>query len=88
MRELMPMMLQHMQSPEMQRLYTNPRAMEAMMQIQQGMQTLQQEAPGAMPGQVVKIKCYCCTKLTFTVNENSFLILKSIIFILLVFWMY
>ena len=35
-----------MQNPEVQSMMTNPRAMEAMMQIQQGMQQLQQEAPG------------------------------------------
>lgn len=28
---------------------TNPRAMQALMQIQQGLQTLQTEAPGLMP---------------------------------------
>ena len=50
MREMIPMMIQQMQRPEMQSLYTNPRAMEALMQIQQGMQTLQREAPGAVPG--------------------------------------
>lgn len=37
-----------MRTPEMQNLIGNPRAMEAMMQIQQGMQQLQHEAPGLM----------------------------------------
>nr|CAB3267468.1 ubiquilin-1 [Phallusia mammillata] len=50
MAEMLPAMLRQMQSPEMQALYTNPRAMEAMMQMQQAMQTLQQEAPGILPG--------------------------------------
>ena len=50
MREMMPIVLEQMQRPEMQNLYTNPRAMEALMQIQQGMQTLQREAPGVVPG--------------------------------------
>ena len=50
MREMLPMMIEQMRRPEMQNLYSNPRAMEALMQIQQGMQTLQREAPGAMPG--------------------------------------
>ena len=35
-----------MQSPEMQAAMANPRAMEAIMTIQRGMQQLQQEAPG------------------------------------------
>jgi len=47
--ELRETMLQQMQRPEMQAVFTNPRAMEALRQIQQGMQTLQQEAPGAFP---------------------------------------
>ena len=34
-----------MQSPQMQAAMSNPRAMSAMMQIQQGLQQLQQEAP-------------------------------------------
>lgn len=35
-----------MQTPEVQALMTNPRAMQALMQIQQGMAQLQAEAPG------------------------------------------
>lgn len=34
-----------MQSPQMQSAMSNPRALNAMMQIQQGLQQLQQEAP-------------------------------------------
>ena len=39
-----------MQNPESLSVMTNPRAMQALMQIQQGLQTLQTEAPGLMPG--------------------------------------
>ena len=39
-----------MQNPEMQSAITNPRAMEALMQVQSGMATLQREAPGLFPG--------------------------------------
>ncbi|XP_074650696.1 ubiquilin-4-like [Tubulanus polymorphus] len=49
-REQIPYFVQQMQNPEVQRLMTNPRAMEAILQIQQAMQTLQQEAPGVLPG--------------------------------------
>lgn len=38
-----------MQNPEALSVMTNPRAMQALMQIQQGLQTLQTEAPGLMP---------------------------------------
>lgn len=38
-----------MQNPEALTVMTNPRAMQALMQIQQGLQTLQTEAPGLMP---------------------------------------
>ncbi|XP_033120630.1 ubiquilin-1-like [Anneissia japonica] len=50
MQQMMPQFLQQMQNPEMQSAMTNPRAMQAIMQIQQGLQQLQQEAPGLMPG--------------------------------------
>ena len=39
-----------MQNPEFQQAMTNPRVMQAMMQIQQGMAQLQTEAPGLLPG--------------------------------------
>lgn len=38
-----------MQNPDALSVMTNPRAMQALMQIQQGLQTLQSEAPGLMP---------------------------------------
>ncbi|CAF0765197.1 unnamed protein product [Brachionus calyciflorus] len=41
----MPAMLQQLQNPEMRSLLTNPEALQAMMQIQQGMQRLQSTAP-------------------------------------------
>ena len=39
-----------MQSPEFQQAMANPRVMQAMMQIQQGMMQLQAEAPSLVPG--------------------------------------
>lgn len=39
-----------MQNPEFQQAMSNPRVMQAMMQIQQGMMQLQAEAPGLVPG--------------------------------------
>uniref|UniRef100_A0A8C2WI24 Ubiquilin-4 n=1 Tax=Cyclopterus lumpus TaxID=8103 RepID=A0A8C2WI24_CYCLU len=49
-RSQLPIFLQQMQNPEALSVMTNPRAMQALMQIQQGLQTLQTEAPGLMPG--------------------------------------
>ena len=46
----MPMIMQQMQDPRFQQMLTNPRAMQAMMQVQQGMQSLQSEAPGLFSG--------------------------------------
>ncbi|KAI1901448.1 hypothetical protein AGOR_G00034540 [Albula goreensis] len=45
----LPIFLQQMQNPEALSVMTNPRAMQALLQIQQGLQTLQTEAPGLMP---------------------------------------
>merc|ERR1712113_1066972 len=45
MRNMMPAMLQQMQSPAVQGLMTNPEALQAISQIQQGMQRLQNAAP-------------------------------------------
>ncbi|XP_029928754.1 ubiquilin-4 [Myripristis murdjan] len=52
MRSQLPFFLQQMQNPEAQSVLTNPRAMQALMQIQQGLQTLQAEAPGLMPSMI------------------------------------
>ncbi|XP_059835900.1 ubiquilin-4 [Hemitrygon akajei] len=46
----MPIFLQQMQNPDVLSVMTNPRAMQALLQIQQGLQTLQTEAPGLLPG--------------------------------------
>lgn len=46
MRTMMPQMLQQMQNPEVQQMMTNPQALNAIMQIQQGMEQLRQVAPG------------------------------------------
>lgn len=42
--------MSQMQNPEFQQAVSNPRVMQAMMQIQQGMMQLQAEAPGLVPG--------------------------------------
>lgn len=52
MRQQLPVFLHQMQNPEALSVMTNPRAMRALMQIQEGLQTLQNEAPGLMPGLV------------------------------------
>ncbi|XP_037833703.1 ubiquilin-1 [Kryptolebias marmoratus] len=45
----LPLFLQQMQSPELMSAMLNPRAMEALLQIQQGLQTLAAEAPSLFP---------------------------------------
>merc|ERR1711990_695640 len=42
---MMPTMLQQMQNPAIQGMMTNPESLQAIMQIQQGMQRLQSSAP-------------------------------------------
>lgn len=50
----MPQMMQQLQNPEMRSLLTNTDALQAMMQIQQGMQRLQSSAPsGVLSGLVL-----------------------------------
>lgn len=51
-----------MQNPEALSVMTNPRAMQALMQIQQGLQTLQTEAPGLMPRFTETVFCYTSVK--------------------------
>lgn len=46
----LPQMMQQMQNPSVQQTLTNPRALQALQQVMQGMQTLQSEAPGLFPG--------------------------------------
>ncbi|KAM6995274.1 ubiquilin-4 [Tautogolabrus adspersus] len=43
-----PELMRQLQSPTTMSMLTNPRAMQALVQIQQGLQTLQTEAPGFM----------------------------------------
>ncbi|RWS25791.1 ubiquilin 1:2-like protein [Leptotrombidium deliense] len=50
MRTMMPQMLQQMQNPEMQSLLTNPDALQAILQIQRGMDQLQRVAPNIVSG--------------------------------------
>ncbi|OCT97921.1 ubiquilin-1 [Xenopus laevis] len=49
MRQQLPFFLQQMQNPETLSAMSNPRAMQALLQIQQGLQTLATEAPSLMP---------------------------------------
>ncbi|XP_039960953.1 ubiquilin-1 [Bactrocera neohumeralis] len=45
-RQMMPQFLNQMQNPEVQNMLTNPEALNAIMQIQQGMEQLRSAAPG------------------------------------------
>ncbi|VEN35695.1 unnamed protein product [Callosobruchus maculatus] len=47
-RAMMPEILQHLQNPETANLMTDPQAMNALLQIQQGLETLRQTAPSLM----------------------------------------
>lgn len=42
----MPTLMNQLQNPEMQNLLTNPQALTAIQQIQQGLETLRTAAPG------------------------------------------
>ncbi|KAK2564687.1 Ubiquilin-1 [Acropora cervicornis] len=46
----LPEFMSQMQNPAFQQAMSNPQVMQAMMQIQQGMMQLQNEAPGLLPG--------------------------------------
>lgn len=46
MRTMMPQFLQQMQNPEVQAMMTNPQALNAILQIQAGMEQLRTAAPG------------------------------------------
>ncbi|OCT66532.1 ubiquilin 4 S homeolog isoform X1 [Xenopus laevis] len=48
LRHQLPVFLQQMQNPESMSVMSNPRAMQALLQVQQGLQTLQTEAPGLL----------------------------------------
>lgn len=50
MRQQLPTFLQQMQNPDTLSAMSNPRAMQALLQIQQGLQTLAREAPTLVPG--------------------------------------
>ncbi|XP_075684644.1 ubiquilin-1 isoform X4 [Rhinoderma darwinii] len=50
MRQQLPTFLQQMQNPDTLSAMSNPRAMQALLQIQQGLQTLAREAPSLVPG--------------------------------------
>ncbi|KAJ8937038.1 hypothetical protein NQ318_016294 [Aromia moschata] len=53
MRGMMPQFMQQMQNPEVQNLMTNPQALDAVLQIQQAMETLRQTAPGLFMARMV-----------------------------------
>lgn len=46
LRSMMPQLVQQMRDPNLQNLMTSPQALEAIMQIQQGMENLRSAAPG------------------------------------------
>ena len=46
MRQMMPQFMQQMQNPEVHNMMTNPQALNAILQIQQGMEQLRSVAPG------------------------------------------
>lgn len=48
MRTMMPQMLQQLRNPVIQNLVTNPQALNALLQVQQGMETLRQTAPNVL----------------------------------------
>ncbi|CAH8597526.1 unnamed protein product [Heterobilharzia americana] len=50
MRQMLPQLANQINQPSFMSMLSNPRALQAMMQIQQGLQTLQQEAPGVLTG--------------------------------------
>jgi len=57
-----------MRNPTVQSMLTNPRALDAMQQVMQGMQTLNSEAPGLFPKYVyvksVQIKVFRALKMS------------------------
>lgn len=50
MRTMMPQMLNQLQNPEMQQMMSNPQALNALLQIQQGMEQLRTAAPNLVSG--------------------------------------
>lgn len=50
MSQMLPTMAQQLQSPQMQSVFSNPQALEAIFQIQRGMDQLQRVAPDLMTG--------------------------------------
>lgn len=50
MRQMMPQFMQQLQNPDMREMMGNPQALNAILQIQQGMEQLRQVAPGLVGG--------------------------------------
>ena len=46
----MPLLMEQMQSPQFREVLNNPRALQAMIQVQQGMQELQSQVPSMFSG--------------------------------------
>lgn len=46
MREMLPAFVQQLQNPDIQNVITNPNALSALQQIQQGLEQLRTTAPG------------------------------------------
>lgn len=65
------MLMQQMQDPRFQDLLNNPRALQAMMQVQQGMQNLQSEAPGLFSSSGLNPTPPTTTATSSTANPNS-----------------
>lgn len=55
MRTMMPQLLQQMQNPDVMQMMTNPQALNAIMQIQQGMEQLRQVAPGLVGSELITL---------------------------------
>ena len=55
----MPQMMQQVANrPELFRAISNPRVREALMQVERGMMTLEQEAPGLFTGYILYLYIY------------------------------
>ncbi|KAK9890445.1 hypothetical protein WA026_010531 [Henosepilachna vigintioctopunctata] len=71
MRQYMPQFLQQLQNPEMQSMMTNPQALNAIMQIQQGMETLRQTAPSLINTFGIPEATVSTTSTTNTTNSTT-----------------
>lgn len=74
-RNMLPQVMQQMQNPEMTNLMTNPQALQAILQIQQGMETLRQTAPNLIssivPGAAATSAATATVTATTTASTTS-----------------